>query len=438
MDLKNKLEQLKRERKIRSKSQWVKDTWKEVGKDEELSTKEKLEHLINLTREEKKPRQKMPAFEALPREPLQFFEIPYDLDAKYGNINLSLGLEVERDILIWLSNDQAFENLDLSTALFIDLETTGLSGGAGVVPFNIGMGYYRDDKFMVAQYFLGDLAEEEIMIKELGQFFSENNFQSVVTYNGKNFDLPILETRFILYRKPFLLGKLPHLDFLYPARMLWKHKYENCRLFHLAREEIGADRSEDIASAEIPMIYFRYLETGDFELVEPILYHNREDILSLLGIVIAGALIFSEDKEKFMADAMDFYGAGRVMEKRGAVEKSAYFFQRALKTGLPEEISLQAKKKVSYYFKKSENWGKAVSLWQEIASLENPSMQQLYSIRELAMYHEHKQKKYEEAKEITEEGLVLSLNFSPFYEKDFSHRLERLNKKIRRQKQREV
>lgn len=435
MDIKDKLEQLKKQRDARSRAQRIRDSWEEIEKDGELTTKEKLQQLINLTREKKAQRPQIPQFEPQKREPLQFFENPYPLNAQYGKITLSSGLSVGGDILTCLSKDTSFETLDLSTALFIDLETTGLSGGAGVVPFLVGMGYYRDERFYVSQYFLGELAEEERMIQELAQFFSDMNFQSVVTFNGKAFDIPLLEMRFIINRQPFTLSELPHLDFLYSARSLWRHKVENCRLFQLAREVVETDRSEDIPSAEIPLRYYQYIKTGNFELIDPILYHNQEDILSLLGVVIVGSLIFSEDRQASMGDAMDFYGAGKVMEKVGDIEKSVFFFQKALDGKLTEEVSVQAKKKLSYFFKKSQGWEDAVSLWKEMVSSEVVSSDQLFSFRELAMYLEHKEKKYEEARKIAEEGYVLSLGISPYYEKDFSHRLERLKQKIHRQQE---
>jgi len=436
-DIKDKLERLKKEREARSrsKSQLVKDTWKEIQKAEDLSVKDKLEHLISLTRQEKPSESKTPPFEPLKREPLQFFENPYPLDVRYGKVTISSGLEIKGDILTCLSKESAFENLDLSTALFIDLETTGLSGGTGVIAFLVGLGFYRDDKFYVAQFFLGELAEEERMIQELGQFFSQMNFQSIVTFNGKGFDMPLLETRFILHKQPFILSELPHLDFLFPARSLWRHKHESCRLYHLAREVVEADRSEDIPSAEIPWRYFQYLNTGNFELIEPILYHNQEDILSLLGVIIVGSFIFSDEKEKKLTDAMDLYGAGRVMENIGEAEKSVHFFKRALEGGLSDELSLTAKKKISYYFKKNQEWKSAVSLWKEMTSSNTQSKDHLLSFRELAMYLEHREKKYEEARKIAEEGYVLSLDFSSYYEKDFAHRRERLKRKIQRQKE---
>jgi uncharacterized protein YprB with RNaseH-like and TPR domain len=434
-DIKDKLEQLKREREARSRSKLIKETWEKIDKTEDISTKDKLQQLINLTRGEKPKKQKAPSIEPLEREPIQLFENPYPLDVRYGKITISSGLDIKGNILSYLSNDAAFENLDLSTALFIDLETTGLSGGTGVLPFLVGLGYYREDRFYVAQFFLGEPADEERMIHELGQFFTQMGFQSVVSFNGKGFDIPLLETRFILHREPFLLGELPHLDFLFSARSLWRHKHESCRLYNLAREVVEADRSEDIPSAEIPWRYFQYLQTGNFNLIEPILYHNQEDILSLLGVVVVGALIFSEEKGRELPDAMDFFGAGKVMEKVGEIERSVHFFKRALDGDLSEEVSLLTKKKLSYFFKRSQEWENAIVLWKDIASSDVETMSQLFSFRELAMYLEHKEKKFEEARQVAEEGLACSIGLSSYYEDDFRHRLERLKRKIQRQKE---
>jgi uncharacterized protein YprB with RNaseH-like and TPR domain len=434
-DIKEKLEQLKREREARSRSKLIKDTWEKIDKTEDISTKDKLQQLINLTRGEKPKKQKAPTAEPLERKPIQLFENPYPLDARYGKITISSGLDIKGDILSYLSNDAAFENLDLSTALFIDLETTGLSGGTGVLPFLVGLGYYREDRFYVAQFFLGEPAEEERMIHELGQFFTQMDFQSVVSFNGKGFDIPLLETRFILHRQPFLLSELPHLDFLFSARSLWRHKHESCRLYNLAREVVEADRSEDIPSAEIPWRYFQYLQTGNFDLIEPILYHNQEDILSLLGVVVVGAFIFAEEEGRELPDAMDFFGAGKVMEKVGEVERSVRFFKKALDGELSDEVSLLTKKKLSYFFKKSQEWENAIVLWKDIASSDVETMSQLFSFRELAMYLEHKEKKFEEARQVAEEGLACSIGLSSYYEEDFRHRLERLKRKIQRQKE---
>jgi uncharacterized protein YprB with RNaseH-like and TPR domain len=431
----DKLKRLKKERELRSRVSRtrpgaVEDTWEKINRVEELSVKEKLQKLIDLTGPKKEKKPAITAAAPVPREPLLFYENPYPLQTKYGKNPLADGLKIKGDVLYYLGRDNAFEALDLSTALFVDLETTGLAGGTGTVPFLVGLGYYRDNRFNVAQYFLGELAEEERMIDDLGRFFSEMNFQSVVTYNGKAFDMPLLETRFILYRRPFPLSDLPHLDLLFSARSLWKHKHESCRLSHLAQQIVEAERAEDIPSAEIPVRYFEFLRTGNFSLMEPVLYHNQEDILSLLGLVIAAAKLFFEGREPRAGDefdAMDLIGVGKVFESAGHVEKSMELFQRALEGDLPLELALNVKRKLSYHFKKNQDWERAISLWQDLSRED-----QLFCYRELAMYFEHRVGKLEDAKRAAEEGLTLSMNVSPSLQKDFEHRLERLNDKIRK------
>lgn len=431
-DIKHKLERLKQERKARSRSTSFQEVWSEIEKEENLTTKEKLEQLISL-RGRIKSEKTAPPPPPIPseREDIQFTETPYSLEARYGNIRIAQGLNISGETLAYLSNDPAFKDLDLTTALFLDLETTGLSGGTGVVPFNIGMGYYRDDKFWVGQFFLGELGYEEKMIQELDQFLDDHNFQSVVTYNGKSFDLPLLETRYILHRIPFRLGVLPHLDFLFPARCLWKHKFESCRLAHLAKEVVGTYREEDIPSSEVPVRYFEYLKTGNYGLIEPVLYHNAEDILSLLGVVVIGASIFSEDEEICIADAMDFFGAGKVMERRGDREAASRFFNKALDGDLDEPTGMSTRRRLSLHYKRNQNWEQALSLWKEMSDIDAPSSDLLFSLRELAMYYEHRQKDFTTAFKYAEEGYVVSLGFSDTYENDFSHRKERLKKKLK-------
>jgi len=435
MPTKDELKLLKKERDARDRSRTVRDTWQKIDRDgENLTTKEKLERLVSLTRQKRGPAVKsVPApIEPGHREPVQLFENPYTLGARYGQVMISLGLEIPGKALAKLSHDVAFEGLSLDSALFLDLETTGLAGGTGTLPFLVGMGYYRDGRFNVAQYFLSEMGDEGRMVRELGQFFREMDFKSVVTYNGKAFDMPLLETRFALQRERFPLAGLPHLDFLFSARHLWKHRYESCRLSHLAREIVRADRDEDIPGAEIPIRYFQYIRSGDFSLIEPILYHNQEDILSLLGVVIEGALLFdrgrrpSQDK----ADAMDLVGIGRLYESVGDLERSVELFEKALGGDLSGEVSVQVRTKLSRHFKKNRAWDKAVPLWQGAAGGDAFS-----SCRELAMYYEHREKNYEEAIRAAEEGLALAMGVSPQYEQDFRKRLERLKHKVRRRQE---
>jgi uncharacterized protein YprB with RNaseH-like and TPR domain len=428
----DKLKLLKKERASRTRAETISRTWLEIEKRSGVSTKEKLERLITLTRTLKKEEPAVPRPVPQKRKPLEVLENHYNLHSRYGKIPISAGLKISGEVLALLSRDRSFADLDLSTALFLDLETTGLSGGVGVIPFLVGLGYFRDDRFEVSQFFLGELAEEERLIRELGQFFAQMDFRSVVTFNGKAFDLPLLETRFILHREVLPLSGLPHLDFLFSARSLWSHKHESCRLYHLAQQILEADRAEDIPSAEIPHRYFEFLRTGEFSLIEPILYHNQEDLLSLLGVVISGAAVFSEEKEGELepaADAMDLFGAAKLLERTGESERSAQFMRRALEGRLSQEIAVLAKMKLASHFKKNRDWAKAISLWQEMKPLN-----QVTCYRELAIYYEHRERDYKKATQIAEEGLTAASGTSRNLEKDFSHRLERLKHKLERKK----
>jgi len=438
MNQAERLKLLKKERASRTRAAKISKTWLEIEQKPGASTKEKLERLITLTRSPsaKRLQPTVPLPEPPKKKPLDIFENQYNLRSRYGKIPIASGLSISGEVLALLSRDRSFADLDLSTALFLDLETTGLSGGVGVVPFLVGLGYFREDRFQVSQFFLGDLAEEGHLIQELRQFFAQMDFRSLVTFNGKAFDLPLLETRFILHREVLPLSGLPHLDFLFPARSLWSHKHESCRLFHLAQQILGSGREEDIPSAEIPQRYFEFLRTGEFSLIEPVLYHNQEDLLSLLGVVISGAALFREeepDELEITADAMDLFGAATLLERTGQNERSALFMRRALDGRLSGEIAVLAKMKLASHFKRNRDWPRAVSLWQEMTPL-----RQVTCYRELAIYYEHRERDYEKARQIAEEGLTAASGTSRSLEKDFSHRLERLQHKLeRRSKEKE-
>ncbi|MBN2265944.1 MAG: ribonuclease H-like domain-containing protein, partial [Candidatus Aminicenantes bacterium] len=248
MALEDKLKHLRRERQARTRARSVESAWEKLGEEAGLSVKQKLERLIALTDKGRGMAARTPERPAAARrrEPVQVFENAYQLGASYGRIPIAMGLQIPPSILGFLSRERAFEGLDLSSALFLDLETTGLSGGAGTVPFLVGLAHYQDERFKVVQFFLDEMGEEAELIRQLDGFVRDMGFRSLVTYNGKAYDLPLVETRFALHRTSCPLRDLPHFDFLFSARSLWKHKHENCTLFNLAQQVVQAGRTEDI------------------------------------------------------------------------------------------------------------------------------------------------------------------------------------------------
>ena len=169
MGIKDELDFLKKSKgaRVRPRSASVEQAWSRLSGDDGLSVKEKLEKLIALTGAKTTVKPPAPAVE-IDRgrgEPLLFLEHPYPLRTKYGRHRLEEALAVKGEVLFRLSHDVDFEELDLSTALFLDLETTGLSGGTGTVPFLVGMGYFRDGRFNIGQFFLGELGEAVLFHK---------------------------------------------------------------------------------------------------------------------------------------------------------------------------------------------------------------------------------------------------------------------------------
>ena len=438
MALEDKLKHLRRERQARTRARSVESAWEKLAEEAGLSVKQKLERLIELTDKGRGPAVGAPEPPVVPRrrEPVQVFENAYQLEANYGRIPIALGLQIPQDILGFLSRERAFEGLGLSSALFLDLETTGLSGGTGTVPFLVGLGYYRDERFKVTQFFLDEMGEEARLVRDLEGFVRDMGFKSLVTYNGKAYDLPLVETRFALHRTPCPLRDLPHFDFLFSARSLWKHKYDSCTLFNLAQRIVQAGRAEDIPGGEIPLRYFQYIRSGDFSLIEPILYHNQEDLLSLLGVVVAGAVLVERNREaaaRGEADPMDLYGVARLFERAGDVTTSAALLEQALAggRGLSAEGSHAARKKLSRHFKRTKDWDKALPFWQGRAGGHAVDAD---DFRELAMYFEHTAKDFDEAIRAATEGLALAVGRAPAAERDFEKRIARLRaKKARRE-----
>ncbi len=428
-----------RKNKAKTRGEIIRHSWSSLANDQTLSLKEKLEKLLALAREAK-VRKSHPDdeknedwFEIEPGKTkisgFKIFENSFSLDCHYGQVKIGQGLKIEGKILALLSRDENFKTLDLSSALFLDLETTGLSGGVGVIPFLIGFGYFGEKSFEIRQFFLGEPAEEEAMIEEVSRFLHSAAFDSIVSFNGKGFDLPILETRFTLYRLPFPLADLPHLDFIFAARQLWKHKHESCRLSNLAQQILRAPRWEDIPSSEVPLRYFSYLRSGHFSFIEPVLEHNQQDILSLLGIIIAAADLINSCAYEEEIDSSDLIGLARILEAAGEIESSFKLLEKALEQGVPETLAFNLKKKLAWHWKRNRQWARAVALWQEMAPAGK-----LFCFRELAMYYEHCCHDYERAKQLAEEGLSLARGISRTYELDFLRRLKRLEMKIQKRK----
>jgi uncharacterized protein YprB with RNaseH-like and TPR domain len=329
-----------------------------------------------------------------------------------------------------------------SRLMFLDTETTGLAGGTGTYAFLIGLGAVEGSQFVVRQYFLRDYPEEKAILAALAEALE--NYEGLVTFNGKTFDIPLLETRYAMARMESPFARLLHLDLLHPARRLWKLRLQSCALGHLETEVLGIHRQGDVDGSEIPGIYFDYLHTGDAHGLQPVFYHNALDIISLAALTVEMAGVIgaytADDRDAPRvvtgpaASSIDLFSLSRIFERSGAQELSLSTCRQALDAGLPQTIKTQALGQLASQHKRRREHDQAVELWIEVTGREAEFA--LRAFEELAIYYEHKLRDAKTALQYAERALSGG-NFAPesSQHKRFSHRLKRLRKKIVKREQ---
>lgn len=169
--------------------------------------------------------------------------------------------------------------------LFLDTETTGLSGGSATVVFLVGVARYRDGCLRLRQYLITRFAAEEAMLRALGRDIRGS--ETLVSYNGKSFDLPLLAARFRLHGLKNPLTVLPHLDLLHPVRRRFAKVWENCRLATVERRLLGVGRKDDLPGSEAPRAWLDYVREQRWRRLQGVLRHNRYDLISLAVLLPA-------------------------------------------------------------------------------------------------------------------------------------------------------
>lgn len=214
---------------------------------------------------------------------------------------------------------------DIRRCLFLDTETTGLSGGAGTVAFLVGVGWVEDDAFVVEQYLMRDYADEPEMLMQLAR--GMERFDTAVTFNGKNFDFPLLKTRFTMNRLREKWRELEQLDLLYPARRTWKLRIGSCRLACIEEKILGAPREGDLPGSEVPQRYFDFLKTGDMELLDDIVAHNRQDIVTLGTLLAHLCRLYAHPEAE--TRRQDLFSMGKALERQGELRPARELYRIA-------------------------------------------------------------------------------------------------------------
>ncbi len=163
--------------------------------------------------------------------------------------------------------------------LFLDTETTGLAGGSGTIAFQVGIARFRDSVLSVRQYLLTRFDAETDLLTVLAA--DVEGTETLVSYNGKSYDLPLLAARYRLNGVDNPFPVRPHLDLLHPMRRLHGKGWENCRLATVERRLLGFERRDDLPGAQAPKAWLEYIRTGAWKRLRGVLRHNRLDLISL-------------------------------------------------------------------------------------------------------------------------------------------------------------
>ncbi|KAF0243606.1 MAG: hypothetical protein FD180_3254 [Planctomycetota bacterium] len=355
------------------------------------------------------------------RRPADIAEVVEGEDAGGGTFLVRRGHDVpvefsEADPRWWaaLAREPRWAGARREDVAFLDLETTGLAGGTGTVAFLIGLARVRDGRLETRQYFLRSPASEAAALARVEEELS--GCTHLVTFNGKCFDLPLLETRFVMQRRE--LVTLPHLDLLHPARRVWKRRLEDCTLGRLEAEILGRARHGDIDGAEIPQRWFDWLALGDARPLAAVIEHNRLDLVALASLAGRLARLLANPSEA--VHATDLFSLGSMMARDGDVRAEPTLGE-ALARGAREAAPELARVK-----KRRGARDEALPLWELAAR--DPGRRGLEAGVELAKHYEHKSKDPARAHAVTQ-GLLARGDLTTREREGLVKRLHRLERK---------
>jgi uncharacterized protein len=367
--------------------------------------------------------------------------------------------------------------------LFVDLETTGLAGGAGTYAFLVGCGWFEGATFRIRQFLLTSFAAERGLLEDVANTMGAAG--ALVTYNGKTFDLPLIDTRFLFHRMEAPFNSLPHLDMLHPARRLWSSRlggpqkrtahplpgrvaqrpdlgevgprqgegHASCRQTVVEQVVLEHVREGDVPGFEIPSRYFHYVRTGDARPLEGVLEHNRLDLLALSMLTAKAASLLQEGAAGTRT-AREAFGLGRLYERGGMIAEARACFARAAdiapaaafgsselqRTGqagasyseFPDADPMTRAEALRAYgvlCRRARQFEEAVGAWRRILALRDcPAHIAQEATEALAVHHEHRLCDLRAARQFAMQAL--QFNISTTRVEAVHHRVARIDRKL--------
>ena len=379
------------------------------------------------------PLEALVAGEEVETEKGRFFRrrLVLDVDDRYGQCRLGDFLRVRPDSAAALAKSPDLRDVPLESALFLDTETTGLAGGTGTYAFLVGVGYFRtidgDTRFVLDQLMMRSYAEERAMLTWLAEHLQQ--FAALVTFNGKTFDIPLLQTRFLMSRMRFSFEDWLQFDLLHASRRLWRFALGSCSLQHIEQQVLRVGREDDIESFLIPSIYHQYLRDGDGRYLQRVFNHNRADVLAMVAIATRACAMLDEPSEaprdREALTAAEQLGLARVFEQMGSVVASERAYRAALAGTLPIDLRVRALMGLAALLKRHRRFDDAATHWQAVVD-ESP-LYAVPALLELSKYWEHQRRDPARAFELARHARDRWMG-GPREPDDFTKRLARLER----------
>jgi uncharacterized protein YprB with RNaseH-like and TPR domain len=354
----------------------------------------------------------------------------YPTNHLHGDDLLSNLLPLSLETAARFCDDRRLEAMNFHDFLFLDTETTGLMG-AGTFAFMVGAAFWEREAFVVRQYFLRDHGDEPAMLLLLARLLEER--PGLITFNGRSFDLPLLDNRYLMNRLDDVGGDLlerPHIDLLPPARRLWRRRLGSCALSALEQTLLGVRRTEeDIPGWLIPGLYLDYLRTGDARQLARVFYHNRVDMLSM--VTLAARVLRHFGRPQQADHALDLVSLARWQDALGLTAEA----ESVLRMAAGEENSLdvyhQVLAELGALLKRDGRRSEAINYWQQIAVT---TFDNVEAHVELAKYYEWEQQDAGTALSWTQQAISLVQNWpareAALVEDELLHRQARLERKL--------
>lgn len=322
----------------------------------------------------------------------------------------------------------------------IDLETTGLAGGAGTQAFLVGCARIDGDGVFVRQFLSPGFEHERAQLATVAEWMHDRSH--LITFNGRTFDLPLLEMRFSFNRLAWPWGHLPHLDALHPARRFWRDRAEvlgpdpdesSCSLGVLEKRLSGVHRVGDVPGFEIPARFFQFARDGRAEPLEAVLEHNRLDLLSTL-LVCARAATFVVRGPGATDSGYECLGLGRLYERLASQPEAQACYERAAEHGAcvaDARLRAESLRRLAVCLRRAGRLDAAAEAWRAVLATRGVPVLVRREAREaLAIFQEHRARDFGAAR-----TLVLDVLAEPLADRhrvNAQRRLARLDRKLNR------